>query len=70
MNEYVYKNESNYLKICHVGHLSETEVQVPSMPEFAPDPLNPVGKLLIVDARRARSGTGQLFVFTFLPPLR
>ena len=39
------------------------------MPEFAPDPLNPVGKLLIVDARRARSGTGQLFVFTFLPPL-
>ena len=67
---YTISNESNDLKICHVGHFSETEVQVPSMPEFAPVELNPVGKLLIVDALRARSGTGQLFVFTFLPPLR
>ena len=40
------------------------------MPEFAPVELNPVGKVLTVDARLARSGTGQLFVFMFLPPLR
>ena len=53
-----------------MGHFSETEVQVPSMPEFAPVELNPVGKVLTVDARLARSGTGQLFVFMFLPPLR
>ena len=60
MSIYSISNEGNDLKICHVGHFSETEVQVPSMQKFAPVELNPVERYLAFFKSKKLSNDGKL----------